>query len=47
MKYVVTSVWKHPAAFDWEKMHQKMAHFKDNAAIAEAHWYEIEETTHG
>ena len=47
MKYVVTSVWKHPAALDWEKMRQNMAQFKDNPHIAEAQWYEIDETTHG
>ena len=47
MKYIVTSVWKHPAALDWEKMRQNMAQFKDNPHIAEAHWYEIDETTHG
>ena len=47
MTYVVTSVWKHPAALDWEKMRQNMAQFKDNPHIAEAHWYEIDETTHG
>ena len=47
MKYVVTSVWKHPAELDWEKMRQNMAQFKDNPHIAEAQWYEIDETTHG
>ena len=47
MKYVVTSVWKHPAALDWEKMCQNMAQFKGNPHIAEAQWYEIDETTHG
>ena len=47
MKYVVTSVWNHPAALDLEKIRQKMAHFKDNPHIAEAYWYEIDETTHG
>ena len=47
MKYVVTSVWKHPDALDWEKMRQNMAQFKDNPHVAEAQWYEIDETTHG
>ena len=47
MKYVVTSVWKHPAALDWEKMRQNMAQFKDNPHIAEAQWYEIDETIQG
>ena len=47
MKYVVTSVWKHTAALDWEKMRQNMAQFKDNPHIAEAHWYKIDETTNG
>ena len=46
MKYVVTSVWKHPAALDWEKMRHNMAQFKDKPHIPEAHWYEIDETTH-
>ena len=47
MKYVVTSVWKHTAALDWEKMRQNMAQFKDNPHIAEAHWYKIDETANG
>ena len=47
MKYVVTSVWKHTAAPDWEKMRQNMAQFKDNPHVAEAHWYKIDETTNG
>ena len=47
MKYFVTSVWKHPAALDWEKMRQKMAQFKENPNIAEAQWYESDQTTHG
>ena len=29
------------------KMRQNMAQFKDNPHITEAHWYEIDETTHG
>ena len=37
MKYVVTSVWKHTAALDGEKMRQNMAQFKHNPHIAEAH----------
>ena len=28
-------------------MRQNMAQFKDSPNIAEAHWYEIDETTHG
>ena len=48
MKYVVTSVWKHPAALDWPLMRQNMSkHFKGNPHIAEIHWYEIDDTTHG
>ena len=47
MKYVVTSVWKHPNAIDWQQMRQNMSEAKDNAHIAEIHWYEIDETTHG
>ena len=48
MKYVVTSVWKHPAALDWPLMRQNMSkHFKDNPHIAEIYWYEIDDTTHG
>ena len=47
MKYVVTSVWKHPAALDWQQMLQNMSQFKGNPHIAEIHWYEIDETTHG
>ena len=47
MKYVVTSVWKHPAALDWQQMRQNMSQFKGNQHIAEIHWYEIDETTHG
>ena len=33
MKYVVTSVWKHPAALDWEKMRQNMSQFKVNPNV--------------
>ncbi len=47
MKYVVTSVWKHPAALDWQQMRQNMSQFKGNQHVAEIHWYEIDETTHG
>ena len=47
MKYVVTSVWKHPPALDWQQMRQNMSQFKGNPHIAEIHWYEIDETTHG
>ena len=47
MKYVVTSVWKHPAALDWQQMRQNMSQFKGNPHVAEIHWYEIDETTHG
>ena len=47
MKYVVTSVWKHPAALDWQQMHQNMGRFNGNPHIAEIHWYEIDDTTHG
>ena len=47
MKYVVTSVWKHPAALDWQQMRENMGRFKGNPHIAEIHWYEIDETTHG
>ena len=47
MKYVVTSVWKHPAALDWQQMRQNMSQFKGNQHVAEIYWYEIDETTHG
>ena len=46
MKYVVTSVWKHSAALDWQQMRQNMSRFKGNQQIAEIHWYEIDDTTH-
>ena len=47
MKYVVTSVWKHPDTIDWQQMRQNMSEAKDNPHIAEIHWYEIDDTTHG
>ena len=47
MKYVVTSVWKHPDTIDWQQMRQNMSEVKDNPHIAEIHWYRIDETTHG
>ena len=47
MKYVVTSVWKHPAALEWQQMRQNMSQFKGNPHVTEIHWYEIDETTHG
>ena len=47
MKYVVTSVWKHPDTIDWQQMRQNMSEARDNPHIAEIHWYRIDETTHG
>ena len=47
MKYVVTSVWKHPAALDWQQMRENMGRFKGNPHIAEIHWYQVDEMTHG
>ena len=47
MKYIVTTVWKHPAKIDWQSMRQTMSKSKDNPNVAEIHWYEIDETTHG
>ena len=47
MKYVVTSIWKHPDTIDWQQMRQNMSEVKDNPHIAEIHQYEINETTHG
>ena len=47
MKYVVTSVWKHPDTIEWQQMRQNMSEAKDNPHIAEIHQYEIDETTRG
>ena len=47
MKYVVTTVWKHPVKIDWQSMRQTMSKSKDNPHVAEIHWYEIDDTTHG
>ena len=47
MKYIVTSVWKHPETIDWQEMRRTMSGAKENPHIAEIHWYEIDETTHG
>ena len=47
MKYVVKSVWKQPAALDWQQIRQNMSRFKGNPHIAEIHWYKIDDTTHG
>ncbi len=47
MKYIVTSVWKHPETIDWQEMRRTMSRAKDNPHIAEIHWYAIDETTHG
>ena len=46
MKYVVTSVWKHPETIDWQEMRTLMAGAK-TWNVAEIHWYKIDETTHG
>ena len=46
MKYVVTTVWKHPVKIDWQSMRQTMFKSKDNPHVAEIHWYEIDDTTH-
>ena len=37
MKYVVTSIWKHPDTIDWQQMRQNMSEVKDNPHIAEIH----------
>ena len=47
MKYVVTTVWKHPVKIDWQSMRQTMSKSKDNPHVAEIYWYEIDDTTHG
>ena len=47
MKYVVTSVWKHPEPIDWQEMRQRMSNAKENPNVAEIHWYQIDEMTHG
>ena len=47
MKYVVTSVWKHPETIDWREMRKLMSGAKGNPNVAEIHWYKIDETTHG
>ena len=47
MKYVVTSVWKHPDTIDWQEMRRTMSGAKDNPHIAEIHWYAVDEMTHG
>jgi len=47
MKYIVTSVWKHPETIDWQEMRRTMSGAKDNPNIAEIHWYAIDEKTHG
>ena len=47
MKYVVTSVWKHPEPIDWQEMRQRMSNAKENPHVAEIHWYQVDEMTHG
>ena len=47
MKYVVTSVWKHSEPIDWQEMRQRMSNAKENPNVAEIHWYQIDEMTHG
>ena len=47
MKYVVTSVWKHPEPIDWQEMRQRMSNAKENPHVAEIHWYQGDEMTHG
>ena len=46
MKYVVTSVWKHPEPIDWQEMRQCMSSTKENPNVAKIQWYQIDETTH-
>ena len=38
MKYVVTTVWKHPVKIDWQSMRQTMSKSKENPNVAEIHW---------
>ena len=47
MKYVVTSVWKHPEPIDWQEMRQRISSAKENPNVAEIHWYQIDGMTHG
>ena len=47
MKYVVTSVWKHPEPIDWQEMRQRMSNARENPHVAEIHWYQVDEMTHG
>ena len=47
MKYVVTTVWKHPVRNDWRATHQIMSKANDKTHVAEINWEEIDETTHG
>ena len=43
MKYVVTSVWKHPDTIDWQEMRRTMSGAKDIPHIAEIHWYAVDD----
>ena len=32
---------------DWQEMRQRMSNAKENPHVAEIHWYQVDEMTHG
>ena len=46
MKYVVTSVWKHPEPIDWQEMRQRMSNAKENPHI-KTPLFEVADLTDG
>ena len=47
MQYVVSTIWKHPAEMDKDRMREVQAQWRDNDKLVNIYWFEIDSTTHG
>ena len=47
MQYVVSTIWKHPAEMDKDRMREVQAQWRENDKLVNIYWFEIDPTTHG
>ena len=47
MHYVVSTIWKHPAEMDKDRMREVQAQWRENDTLVNIYWFEIDPTTHG
>ena len=47
MQYVVSTIWKHPADMDKDKMREVQAQWRENGNLVNIYWFEIDSMTHG